>query len=652
MGTNKYFFLSLFLIVSFYHSPAQNLLSETYTYDQLKNIIVTRDAFRPFPDHSDRSFWTSLPDSLKTYYVKKGESLIEFKWPPLPASYYLEYKRMGDRRHFEGYYFERRHNLRYLMFAELIENKGRFMDQIMNGLWAICEESSWCISAHINAQKIGRDLPDPDEEIVDLFAAQTGQLLAWLDYLLNEKLDEVSTVLRKRLQLEVKRRILNPNFERTDFTWMGFKFREHGGRRPNNWNPWINSNWLACNLLLEKDEQRRVEATHKALQSIDNFLTPHPADGGCDEGPGYWNHAAGSMFDALELMYISTDGKFDVYDEPIIRNMGTFIYKAYISYPYFLNFADANAKIRFNGPHVYRYGTRIGDEPLRQFGAFGRDLLIIDDISLERNVGRHLFLYSQLEEIYNYQKKEVLVRDAWLPDIQVMVARAKEGTSDGILLAAKGGHNQESHNHNDIGNFIIYVDGEPAIMDAGRGTYTSMTFSNKRYTLWFNNSAHHNVPQINGVMQAPGRAFEASDVSYKASKSRVTFSLDLEKTYPKEAGVQSLARTFSYQRNSGVDLTDKYLLKSAADDIRMHLMTVCRVEETGDHTFVLRSIVDNRPLLEVNYDKNFEFSVEKMPMDLREDKRIMEFWGEDIYRIVLVDDNPGAKGSYTIKFEQ
>ncbi len=90
--------------------------------------------------------------------------------------------------------------------------------------------------------------------------------------------------------------------------------------------------------------------------------------------------------------------------------------------------------------------------------------------------------------------------------------RSSEGSAEGLYLAAQGGHNAESHNHNDVGNFIVYADGEPAIIDVGVETYTAKTFSAQRYEIWTMQSAYHNLPTVNGVMQGAGRQFEARDV--------------------------------------------------------------------------------------------------------------------------------------------
>ena len=80
----------------------------------------------------------------------------------------------------------------------------------MNGIWSICEESYWGLSAHLTEQKHGIGLPDVEEPTVDLCAAETASMLAVTDYLIGDKLDKVSSLIRKRIFYEVKRRVLTP----------------------------------------------------------------------------------------------------------------------------------------------------------------------------------------------------------------------------------------------------------------------------------------------------------------------------------------------------------------------------------------------------------------------------------------------------------
>ena len=66
----------------------------------------------------------------------------------------------------------------------------------------------------------------------------------------------------------------------------------------------------------------------------------------------------------------------------------------------------------------------------------------------------------------------------------MMAAREKPGSSEGLYVAAEGGHNAQSHNHNDVGNVIVFADGRPVLVDAGVEEYTSKTFSSRRYEIW------------------------------------------------------------------------------------------------------------------------------------------------------------------------
>jgi hypothetical protein len=118
-------------------------------------------------------------------------------------------------------------------YAECVENKGRFFDDITNGIWATCEESFWGVPAHLYIQKADLGLPDPRDPIVDLFAAQTSALLASTVYVLDSTLDAVSPLMRERVYFETERRIFNPLLAQ-NFMWMGLP----GGKARHDL-PWV-----------------------------------------------------------------------------------------------------------------------------------------------------------------------------------------------------------------------------------------------------------------------------------------------------------------------------------------------------------------------------------------------------------------------------
>ncbi|MEI8190668.1 MAG: hypothetical protein WCI75_13230, partial [candidate division NC10 bacterium] len=226
----------------------QNILTRSITEAKLRTVLPAPGAWHPFPRAAEREAWLRLPEAVRAGYIKAGEKLLGGEWPTPKASVFLDFVRDGNRSRFEEASFGRRARLAELVLAECAEGRGRFLDDIADGIWTICEESFWGVPAHVGAQKRGSGLPDITEPVVDLFAAETGMMLAWIDYLLADKLDAVSPLLRERIRIETRRRILTPCLERDDFWWMGF-----GGKVVNNWNPWIASNWLAAVLLLADD---------------------------------------------------------------------------------------------------------------------------------------------------------------------------------------------------------------------------------------------------------------------------------------------------------------------------------------------------------------------------------------------------------------
>lgn len=55
------------------------------------------------------------------------------------------------------------------------------------------------------------------------------------------------------------------------------------------------------------------------MQSVDKFINFVKADGACEEGPSYWGHAAGKMYDYLQILSDGTDGKVSLFKEPMIQ---------------------------------------------------------------------------------------------------------------------------------------------------------------------------------------------------------------------------------------------------------------------------------------------------------------------------------------------
>lgn len=621
----------------------RNLLAGKYSIETIQSTLLPASQWKPFPRASDHAQWKTIPDDVRLLLIQNGEKALQDSWPTVPATAFLDYVRIGNRTRGDGIRSNMGYRLRDLVFAECIEHKGRFLDGIMDGIWAICEMTYWGSPAHLNLQKHGRGLPDFSEPTVDLFAAETGAMLAWTDYLLAEDLEKASSLLRPRIHAELRRRILEPCWEREDFWWMGFSGERNSP--PNNWNPWINSNWLTVNLLRETDSARRVKSVYKSLRSLDKFLDGYHDDGGCDEGPGYWGHAGGSLFDCLEILHSASTGKISVYDHPLIAEIGRYIVRAHIYGRSFTNFADAPAKVNIYGDLVFRYGKRVGDKNMQQLGAEFPGTLP------GYNLGRGLPAIFNVKTIRAAEAKQPLLRDVWFPGIQVMTARIRQGSPEGLYLAVQGGHNNESHNHNDVGNFLVYADGHPAIIDVGVETYTAKTFSSSRYDIWTMQSAWHNLPTVNGVMQNPGREYEATDVTYEADDAHATISLNIARAYPPVAGIKTWQRTVTLTRpNNEITVNDAYKLNKGNAEIVLTLMTPCKPDTNTPGKVILRDNNFTTGPVTITYDKNsFLATYEEKPI---EDVRLKSSWGDVLSRILLKTSSAPAEGNFLISFTQ
>jgi len=496
------------------------------------------------------------------------------------------------------------------------------------------------VPAHLSVQKARNGLPDVADPIVDLFGAETATTLALTDYLVGEKLDKVSPLIRKRIYIETERKIIEPLKQTNRYSWLD------PTKPVNNWNPWIVSNVMEANLLLEPDEAKRAENIYQYMKLLDIYLNGIGEDGGCDEGPSYWFAAGGSVFDALEILQSATGNRINIYNEPLIGKMASYIYKMHIADNYFVDFADADPKFSGDGLMLYRFGKDIKDETLSQFGLYlysrnGRALG--EGFQKPRRLNNLL----TVKELPSSNSGYTPSSEAWFSDIQVLTARIKSG----LFLATHAGHNGESHNHNDVGDFIVYLNNEPVIIDAGRGNYTAKTFSRQRYELWFTQSNYHNLPIINGLGQPAGKNYAAEAVKHTSTENESSLSMDIAKAYPKEAGIDFWNRTVKLNRaENKVEISDDYSLDKAPNSLQQIFMTVCDVDisEAGK----IKLTTPSKKQITLFYDANdWTPSTDKPSMEGPEYSSFTSKWNNrPIQRIILTGKNLKSKNllQYTV----
>ena len=636
----KNLLLTLLLAISTFAVQAEerNLLQHAADCDRVRAALVTDRKWVPYPAYADRRAWNELTGENRGMLIRRGEKGLDFEWKVIRATDYLEFERSGNRKIMEDRNNANLKTLTDLIVAELAEGEGRFIDQIVNGTFHLCEMTSWALSAHTKLQHSSRALPEKDDHVIALVSCEAGAVLAWTDYFFAETFDRIDPSISRRIRREVKERIMDTYLSQGErFWWTGFrKDRKH---TINNWNPWCNCNVLQCFLLLEDNPDRLADAIYRTMQSVDKFFNYVKGDGACEEGPAYWEAAGGKAYDYLQVLSWATEGRISLFGHPLLRDMGEYISRSYAGDGWVVNFADATARGAGPAPLIYRYGKAVGSDEMVHFASaliaekrsellsFGRDMLrTLENI---RFCGE---LAATRPELPSHAF-------TWYPETQFCYMRLGD-----LFLAAKGGHNTESHNHNDIGTFILYADSEPLLLDAGVGTYTRQTFSSKRYDIWSMQSDYHNLPKINGASQHQGAKYRAAEV--EADPRKRTFSLDIAGAYPAEAGVRRWRRGYRLQPN-GITVTDNFELEAPATPNELHFMCRGKADIATPGRVHITTPTGRQALL--HYDAaSFEPSVESIPLS---DPRLSNVWGDALLRLKLRARKVQAKGSSKITIE-
>ncbi|GAA5193889.1 heparinase II/III family protein [Rugosimonospora acidiphila] len=655
-------------------APRGPRLRELLPAPMLAARLPAPGRWRPYPDADDRRAWGAVDPAARELLLSEARRLADEPSPVITAGLWARWGREGDRAAFEDAYFERRDRLAAFALAAALSaapeestmdtraqgetspgqtvpgEGGRFLDLAADEAFGVCEESSWCLPPHDRySERAGALLPDPDEPYLDLFAAETGSLLAHLDLVLGARFDARIPGLRTRLRREVRRRVLRPYRGRDDWPWYD--------EQANNWNPWIHSNVLAAGLLLNETPEELLDTAVRVVAGLDNHLDRVPADGGCDEGAMYWWRSGATLFECLDTLHRASAGALSAFDHPLVRAMARYPLATHIDGPWQVNYADGTAlretyvkpsRLSGNPPDLlHRFGRRIGD---RQVCAHARAMRgageppIVPGTPLSRTLGGLFDAEWAAEPATGYP----YLGQTWLPDTEVLTVRARDGSAEGLFLSAKGGHNDEGHNHNDVGTFVVALDGVPVLVDAGVGDYHRDTFGPDRYSIWTMRGAYHNLPEIDGVEQAAGAKYRGGRPRVELGDELVGFALDLAGAYPPEAGARHWWRTLTMHRSGAgrIELDERWELDHEPGSLRLHLMTP-REPRCLDSGAIHLAAPDRRTLT-LRPDAGPAAVTARVETIELTDRKLVSVWGRRLFRLTLDLAAPARDGRFTL----
>ena len=615
---------------------------------ELKGKMIDFSAFQPYPKCTDREKWDNIREDYKRYSIAKAEEALDSEFEALSADLYLYTGRSDDLTRYDRLKGRNWGKIASLTLAECIEDKGRFTEKIFNGIWNELDAATWHRPCPTPMYKrfpaVMVDVTDP---LIELGSSSIAFNLAVTYYLLQDKLDAMYPHLYKRLYTVLDERIFKPYLEREDYWWMAYERHLHRKMGVlysiNNFTTHCTHHVLEALLLIEKNTKKREAAVEKTLDVLNNYLAFVKDDGWCDEGTGYWHMAYGCLNLVLENIYKATGGYVDVFKDEKIHAMGQFMCNAYIGNGYFVNFADCHPIQKRLSFKIIKYAINTNNKGMLKM-VF--DIIKNDDsdsgiINLMSGYEQTLFMLLNLDKVIlrfgvDPSVIDYLEHEHFYEDSQVLTARENKDSYDGLYLACKGGHNDENHNHNDAGNFIVYKDSTPVLVDPGIEAYIADTFNTNRYKLWTMQSKYHNLPTFNGVIQKETRKYRAKDVSFLKKADEPGMVMNLKDAYEPSSGLIKFKRRIILDRErSIVECSDDFILREASGDIEFSFMTPCdmkfydgKIEFYNDGKCLASMEYDNR-VLEPD-EEEIQFRCE----------RLKEEWGGQLKRLVLRVSEP------------
>ena len=619
------------------------ILTEKIGNKSLNDIFANYRDVEYMHKISDREFWNSVDEDFKNTAISNAEKYLNYDIPAIKATSFITFHITGNRLAHENPYFARRRALNFLVIAECLENKGRFVNDIIDLVWAICEETTWALSAHVKAThrhdrvdyiKEKTLLPEHDYHTTDLNACDTSASLSSVIYMMKDVLNDISPMIYDRVKYEITRRIIKPFTEANGCWWMDL------GKKSNNWAVWCVSNILWSMFLIEKDDVVVMKGVKKSIDIIDNFLHFFEDDGACEEGPTYFVRSGLSLYDCLERLYKASEGKLSIYDNDKIDRILRFYGAARLTSDCSFNYADAACKVGVF-IHLYPAARRIGDKGSMALAA--KDTFKTGNPQDAYNKMEWHDTTRTYEDITFYNEMRAFngeiecKKDVWYPENEVLISRTEKVLDKGMVFAVKGYHNDVSHNHNDAGSFVLYNDSKPIFIDVGVETYRKETFSELRYTIWTMRSIYHNLPVIGEIEQKNGEQYRATDVQCDIKDDRTVISMDIAKAYPER--VEKWVREYDFDKvNKSLTITDDFKLDKE-EIITFNFMTLSK------------PVIDGKVIdvcgVKMSFDGiDADVSFEEITLD---DPKLRESWGDTLYRVSIKSVNKLSDGKMIFK---
>ena len=475
---------------------------------------------------TNNEFWdkvrqdTAYKPMIDRLFELYDECCISDDIPATKYSLYKLYFETGDRLSYENPYFYKRRRLNTLAILSLIyPEKNEYLEKLQDTIWAICDEYSWVLPAHV------KHYPYTEYTTIDLFSAETAFALSEIKFLLSDRL---SDIIINRINDEINKQVLLV-FENNIQSWEAFE---------NNWSAVCAASVGAA--FMYQNPKKFYSIKPRIDRAMDAFLNGYPSDGACLEGLAYWEYGFGFYVWYAELLNDFTGGAENLFLNDKIIEIADFAHKTYLTDKIAISFSDSSQSPRLMVGMLHYLKQIYGDK----FNLVPHASTRTDD-----NCGRWCH-HVRSFVFFNPDYVEARLADDaqyHLKDAGWYIKRTPS-----YSFAVKAGNNDEPHNHNDIGSFILAKGDNQILADLGNGEYTKQYFNPEtRYSILCNSSFGHSVPVINGKPQSTGAQF-CGDLNVQND----TVVIDIKNAY-NDCDLVKLERYFEF-KNDSIKLLDRF----------------------------------------------------------------------------------------------
>ncbi len=485
----------------------------------------------------------------------------DYRGTPIEAPTYqalADWKRNGQRGDYDRQMYAIRTRLNRMWLAALMDVPGA-KAECEDILYAYCHLHTWSLAAHHfeNVLSDYWDIPvDPYDETgrirgigrsrkqcIDLCSCSGAAILAEMAQTLEGVLDD--NLLRWARQ-ECVERVLKP--------FMSLSPYPHFEINGNNWSGVCLSSIGIAAIYLITDPDTLAPLLMRVLEGLQVHESGYNDDGASPEGFGYWQYGFEYTLMFLELLKRRTEGKIDLIRDEKWHKVAGFGADCCFGPSIKLPFGDCNWR-------------GVLDEAVRRYtGSLGVSVCPQGDTKKSfESAWEHgnLMLRHLVWTMQPDQAALVYPRSAVYPVSELFIGFYRT-PGDALYLLVKGGNNGESHNHNDVGTFVIIRGDTMPVADAAVGRYNKEYFSEKRYTFFATRSGGHNFPIVDGVEQEGHGRCRCKKFDVKQTDDGDVITMDLSGTL-KADSLTAYTRTVTGRKSDGaVYVKDVFTLNRSA----------------------------------------------------------------------------------------